>query len=74
MFVDGCFWHACPKHGTIPKTRTAFWHRKLYGNRRRDILVSRILRDTGWTVLRLWEHETETNVAACVQRRRAAVA
>lgn len=74
VFVDGCFWHACPKHGTIPKTRTAFWRRKLDGNRTRDIVVSRILRGAGWTVLRLWEHETETNITACVRRIRTAIA
>jgi DNA mismatch endonuclease (patch repair protein) len=74
VFVDGCFWHACPKHGTIPKTHTAFWRRKLDGNRSRDIVVSRALRDAGWTVLRFWEHETASNIAACLKRIRTAVA
>lgn len=57
IFVDGCFWHGCPKHGTKPKGNAAFWRRKLAGNKRRDALVSRTLRRAGWRVLRIWEHE-----------------
>lgn len=57
VFVDGCFWHGCPKHGTKPKNNRAFWRRKLSGNKARDILVTRALRKAGWRVLRVWEHE-----------------
>ena len=56
IFVDGCFWHACPIHATKPKNNAAFWREKLAGNRRRDALVTRTLRRAGWRVLRLWEH------------------
>jgi DNA mismatch endonuclease (patch repair protein) len=57
LFVDGCFWHGCPKHATKPKNNAAFWRKKLAGNRRRDALVTRTLRRAGWRVLRVWEHE-----------------
>ena len=57
MFVDGCFWHCCPRHGTQPKNHRAFWRRKFFRNRRRDRLVTRTLRRAGWCVLRVWEHE-----------------
>lgn len=57
VFVDGCFWHGCPKHATWPKTRAAFWKAKIEGNRARDRRVDRALRRRGWQVLRIWEHE-----------------
>lgn len=57
VFVDGCFWHGCPQHGTKPKNNGAFWRRKLAANRTRDQLVTRTLRSGGWFVLRIWEHE-----------------
>lgn len=55
VFVDGCFWHGCPRHGRIPKTRVPFWTVKLARNAKRDRAVSRALREAGWTVLRVWE-------------------
>ena len=57
IFVDGCFWHGCPKHATKPKNNRAFWHRKLSANKARDRLVTRTLRKAGLRVLRIWEHE-----------------
>ena len=57
VFVDGCFWHGCPLHATAPKTNATFWRKKLSANRTRDRLVTRTLRQLGWRVLRLWEHE-----------------
>ena len=56
VFVDGCFWHGCPKHATKPKNNRAFWHRKLSANKTRDRLVTRALRRANWRVLRIWEH------------------
>ncbi|HEX3989276.1 MAG TPA: very short patch repair endonuclease, partial [Verrucomicrobiae bacterium] len=52
VFVDGCFWHGCPLHATLPATNRAFWARKLGGNKRRDKLVRRRLKTSGWRVLR----------------------
>jgi DNA mismatch endonuclease, patch repair protein len=57
VFVDGCFWHGCPIHGTMPKQNARFWFEKIAGNRSRDRRVSRSLRSQGWQVLRIWEHE-----------------
>jgi len=57
VFVDGCFWHGCPKHATWPKNRAEFWLKKLLGNKARDRHVNRALRGRGWKVVRVWEHE-----------------
>ena len=69
IFVDGCFWHACPIHATKPKHNAAFWREKLAGNRRRDALVTRTLRRAGWRVLRVWEHELARKHEARLLRR-----
>jgi len=57
LFVDGCFWHACPSCGRIPKTRTDFWRGKIDANRRRDQRTRRHLRGIGYRVFRIWEHD-----------------
>lgn len=57
VFVDGCFWHACPKHSNLPVNNRAFWKKKLDGNKARDRKVNRFLRKEGWRVVRIWEHE-----------------
>jgi DNA mismatch endonuclease (patch repair protein) len=57
VFVDGCFWHQCPRHSNIPAGNRAFWAAKLDANKRRDRLVNRTLAGRGWVVLRVWEHE-----------------
>jgi DNA mismatch endonuclease (patch repair protein) len=57
VFVDGCFWHCCPKCGNMPANNAAFWKKKLEGNRRRDARVTRLLIAEGWRVLRIWEHD-----------------
>jgi len=67
VFVDGCFWHSCPEHGTQPKENSAWWAEKLEQNRRRDADTTRALKEAGWTVLRFWEHE-DTDTAADVVR------
>ena len=59
IFVDGCFWHGCPKHATRPANNRVFWRRKLAGNKTRDRVVTRTLRAQGWRVLRIWEHELQ---------------
>jgi DNA mismatch endonuclease (patch repair protein) len=71
VFVDGCFWHGCPRHATWPAHRAAWWRRKILGNRARDARVTRALRRTGWRVLRVWEHElARKNEARLVSRLR----
>jgi DNA mismatch endonuclease, patch repair protein len=55
VFVDGCFWHGCPRHASMPTSRASWWATKLAANRTRDRIVTRTLRATGWRVLRIWE-------------------
>jgi DNA mismatch endonuclease (patch repair protein) len=57
VFVDGCFWHSCPKHGVQPKANREFWVTKLQVNKARDRKINRLLRSKGWRVLRIWEHD-----------------
>jgi DNA mismatch endonuclease (patch repair protein) len=58
LFVDGCFWHNCPRHGHKPKSNRAFWNRKLKRNATRDKRVNKEVRAKGWKVVHIWEHET----------------
>lgn len=57
VFVDGCFWHLCPEHGNIPKSNSKWWRAKLERNVARDRDTDGRLREAGWHVLRIWEHE-----------------
>lgn len=57
LFVDGCFWHVCPKHFNLPKNNRAFWEQKLQTNQDRDKYVTRALKKYQWKVIRIWEHE-----------------
>lgn len=74
VFIDGCFWHGCPEHFSMPATNTDFWSVKIDGNRQRDRETTAMLEARGWTVLRFWEHEIATAVASriveVVQERR----
>jgi DNA mismatch endonuclease (patch repair protein) len=56
LFVDGCFWHGCPRCGHIPSTRSLFWESKIERNRMRDKRNVRILKAEGVRSLRVWEH------------------
>lgn len=56
VFVDGCFWHCCPEHGSRPATNQDYWEPKLDKNVARDQRVNAGLKRAGWTVLRFWEH------------------
>jgi DNA mismatch endonuclease (patch repair protein) len=70
VLVDGCFWHACPEHGTLPRRNREWWQDKLDANVARDRDTDARLRAIGWTVVRLWEHtkvdDAVTMVAAAV--------
>jgi DNA mismatch endonuclease (patch repair protein) len=57
VFIDGCYWHGCPKHYKPPKTNRKFWSAKISRNRRRDRQVLAVLTAKGWRVVRLWQHE-----------------
>jgi len=68
VFVDGCFWHGCPKCYTRPKTNRAFWDRKRETNMARDRHVTRQLRGRGWKVIRIWQHSLKKSPATCLNR------
>lgn len=68
VFVDGCFWHACPKHATKPKNNAAFWRKKLAANQARDRKVNRMLRRAGWCIVRIWECDLAKRPGVCLHR------
>lgn len=57
VFMDGCFWHACPQHFRPPATNSSYWSAKITGNHARDRNTDASLASAGWTVVRVWEHE-----------------
>jgi DNA mismatch endonuclease (patch repair protein) len=67
VFIDGCFWHACPVHGNQPRANSDYWRPKLARNVERDRIVDAALDAAGWRVLRAWEHESTPSVAARVE-------
>jgi DNA mismatch endonuclease (patch repair protein) len=77
VFVDGCFWHGCPrpKHAPMPKHRAEWWAAKFKRNKYRDQLVTRTLRQKGWTVIRVWECDlTKKRARFPIQRIQRALA
>lgn len=68
IFIDSCFWHACPIHGNIPKSNTDFWKDKLERNKERDLKVNAYYMDKAWTVIRLWEHELKEDFDGVIER------
>jgi DNA mismatch endonuclease, patch repair protein len=76
VFVDGCFWHACPEHGTRPTGNRTFWQNKLESNQARDRFVTGQLQRRNWKVLRIWQHQLRhgERVAAQVKRAIAQIA
>src|SRR5581483_4157247 len=75
VFVDGCFWHCCPEHATRPAANSGWWAAKLAANVARDAATTAHLESLGWTVVRIWEHESTQAAAeevATVVRERAA--
>jgi DNA mismatch endonuclease (patch repair protein) len=67
VYIDGCFWHRCPEHGTEPRSNSDYWGPKLDRNVARDRDTEVQLRARGWTVLRAWEHEDPAVVADRVE-------
>lgn len=67
MFVDGCFWHACPVHGTMPKNNSEWWREKLTRNVSRDREKDEGLALLGWLPVHVWEHEDPDEAAARVE-------
>ena len=57
ILIDGCFWHGCPEHGTMPKRNRDYWEPKIARNRERDRHQTELLSEAGWRALRFWSHE-----------------
>lgn len=74
VFVDGCFWHCCPVHGRPPLSNGSYWEPKLARNVQRDRLDTQALEYAGWTVVRLWEHESLDAAIDQIEATLAAVA
>ena len=68
VFVDGCFWHRCPDHGSAPKSNRIWWQEKLDANVERDSRFDRELQQAGWEVIRVWEHENLSEAARSVEK------
>jgi len=68
IYVDGCFWHSCPEHASIPKANRQWWIDKLEANVRRDRDSDRQLADAGWLAIRIWEHEDMEEAALKIIR------
>lgn len=66
IYIDGCFWHGCPRHATYPKRNSGYWLPKLRRNVERDRETTARLQDAGWKVLRFWEHQLPDDVAATI--------
>jgi len=66
VYVDGCFWHGCPEHGTWPKANAEWWREKLTRNQARDRDTDEQLVARGWRVVRVWEHERVSDAVARV--------
>ncbi len=68
VFVDGCFWHRCPDHATDPKSNSDYWEPKLKRNVERDRETDRLLAESGWLSIRIWEHEDPRKAAQRIER------
>jgi DNA mismatch endonuclease (patch repair protein) len=68
VFVDGCFWHGCPSHASWPKSNADWWRAKIEHTRERDRQTMLALEESGWVVIRAWEHDAPEAVAATIER------
>ncbi|WP_199809841.1 very short patch repair endonuclease [Streptomyces sp. NRRL S-455] len=66
VFLDGCFWHGCPKHHSTPLTHSAYWSNKIRGNQDRDRDTDAQLAAAGWLTIRVWEHEDPVQAAQLI--------
>lgn len=68
IFIDGCFWHKCPKCFRAPKSNKRYWEAKIKGNLKRASAINKKLKLAGWRVIRIWEHEVTKDVQKCINR------
>jgi DNA mismatch endonuclease (patch repair protein) len=73
VFVDGCFWHSCPEHGTRPRANAQWWESKLNRNIERDAETNQLLDAAGWVVVRVWEHQHPDDAVDVINRALVAV-
>ena len=73
VFVDGCYWHGCKRCGLRSRSNVAYWVPKIEGNMKRDRRNSRTLRDAGWKVVRIWEHDLKSNPMKCLKKIQLAI-
>lgn len=73
VFVDGCFWHGCQKHRSLPASNASFWKDKIEGTARRDQQHVRWLEEAGWTVIRVWEHDVPVPAEQQIRERVSAL-
>lgn len=66
--VDGCYWHCCPDHGSMPKSNEEFWRKKFIGNVGRDSRNNLVLRNMGWKVIHVWECEIRADMEGTVNK------
>lgn len=68
VFIDSDFWHGHPKYGHIPKTNSDYWKNKIENNKKRDKKVNKGLRNKGWKVIRIWEHEIKKDINKSISK------
>ena len=68
VFIDGCFWHKCPRCYKPPKSNKKYWKAKIERNTKRDKYVNRKMKKEGWTVLRFWEHQVKENKSFVIKK------
>ena len=68
IFVDGCFWHKCPQHFQVPANNRDFWNEKINSNVLRDQKINETLKQLGWKVIRLWEHEVKKTLPEALDK------
>lgn len=68
IFLDSCFWHGCRKHCRLPASNKKYWREKIERNKKRDTIVSKMLKKMGWKVARVWEHDVKKNPAKAIGR------
>jgi DNA mismatch endonuclease (patch repair protein) len=67
VFIDGCWWHGCVEHYRPPVSNISYWAAKVARNRARDQAVKNTLTAAGWTVIRIWEHESPESAARRIE-------
>lgn len=68
VFIDSCFWHGCPIHYRIPKSNEEYWRSKIERNKQHDSLVTCYYEESGWTVIRIWEHQIKDDFNGVIAR------